>query len=116
MALFYKKNGDNINALSKALDTAHQSQKSEAKLQNEYSSVEPCTHKSEGKNELSDDTIVQACVSLNLRINKQIKCLIDTYHEGPLLCVSFDPEKLVQELGTVHSSLDKAYKGETTVG
>ena len=94
----YQKNGDTLKALSKALGRAYQAQESEAQLRNKYSSVEPCTHKSEGKDELSDDTIMQACVSLNSRINKQIKCLIDTYHEDPLLCVSFDPEKLVQEL------------------
>ena len=96
--LLYRKNGDILKALSKALGKAHQTQKSEAHMRKEYSNVIACTHKSNVNNEISQQTIVQACVVLNSRINKQIKDLIDTYHKDPLMCETFDPVKYLQEL------------------
>ena len=54
--------------------------------------------KSESKDELTDASILQACTALNVKINQQIKALMQTYQRDPLLCASFSPERLIQQL------------------
>ena len=84
--LLYQKNGDILKALSSALGKACQMEKHVAHLQSEYSSVITCKHITPGatNNELSEDTLVEACNILNVRINRQAKRLIETYQKYPL--------------------------------
>ena len=90
--MLYRKNGDILKTLSKALGKAQQSRKNESVMRKEYSSLV----KSENAEEPSDDNILQACTALNLRSNQQIKALIQTYQKHPLLCAAFIPENLIE--------------------
>jgi len=73
--LMYRKNGDILNALSKALGKAQQSQNNETFMRKECRLLALPLVKSEANKVLSDESILQACTASNMRMNKQIKLL-----------------------------------------
>ena len=91
-----EKNGDILNALSKAVGKAQQSQNNETSMRKEYRLLAQPLVKSEANKVLSDESILQACTALNMRMNKQIKTPIYT---DPLLCAALNPDTLIHELG-----------------
>ena len=89
--LLYSRNGDLLNFLSKALGSGEGLRKSEAYIRQEHSSV---LKADSGK--LTGDTILQACLALNVRMNRQVHSIIQTYQNDPWLCESFDPDVMLR--------------------
>lgn len=96
--LLYRRNGDILKALSKALGKAQQSQRTETAIRNDYCSLLQSKSKTESTDRLTDASILQACTAINSKINKQIKSLVKTYQRDPLLCANFSPEGFIQQL------------------
>jgi len=96
--LLYRKHGDILNALSKALGKAQQPQNNEISMRKDCRLLAQPLVKSEANKVLSDESILQACTALNMRMNKQIRTLIQKYQKDPLLCAAFNPETLIHEL------------------
>jgi hypothetical protein len=92
--LLFKRNGDILKALSKALGKAQQSKKSETTVR----SVVQSMAKSEKVDTHSDAGVIRACAALNERINSQIKELVHKYQADPLLCAEFSPDTFIQQL------------------
>ena len=90
--LLYKRDGDLLKALSKALGNATGIAR-EAAAQLELSAeISTCNKKQESVN---NDDLAGVCLTLNKRVHNQAKAMIKTYSDDPLLCAQFDPDKML---------------------
>ena len=77
--LLYRKNGDLLKSLSKALGSAQRPCKIATYSKHECSSVFSADSGKGKSTDITEDSILQACTALNARINQQIKGLVQTY-------------------------------------
>ena len=96
--LLYRKNGDLLKSLSKALGNAQRLCKIATYSKHECSSVFSADLGKGKSTDITEDSILQACTALNVRMNQQIKNLVQTYQNDPMLCESFDPDAMLQQL------------------
>ena len=96
--LLYRKNGDLLKSLSKALGNAQRLCKIATYSKHECSSVFSADLGKGKSTDITEDSILQACTALNVRMNQQIKNLVQTYQNDPILCESFDPDAMLQQL------------------
>ena len=90
--LLYKRDGDLLKALSKALGNATGIAR-EAAAQLELSAeISTCNKKQESVN---NDDLAGVCLTLNKRVHNQAKAMIKTYSDDPLLCAQFDLDKML---------------------
>ena len=90
--LLYKRDGDLLKALSKALGNATGIAR-EAAAQLELSAeISTCNKKQDSVN---NDDLAGVCLTLNKRVHNQAKVMIQTYSDDPLLCAEFDPDKML---------------------
>ena len=93
--LLYRINGDLLKSLLKALGNAQRPCKIATYSKHEVFSADSGKGKS---TDITEDSILQACTAINARINQQIKSLVQTYQNDPMLCESFDPDVMLQQV------------------
>ena len=88
--LLYKRDGDLLKALSKALGNATGVAREAAAQLDLSAEISACNKKPD-----SDDDLAKVCLALNKKVHNQAKSMIQTYSDDPLLCAEFDPNKVL---------------------
>ena len=89
--LLYKKDGDLLKALSKALGNA-------TGIVREAAAQLGLSAEKSDKNTDSEDDLEKACLALNKKVHSQANLMIQTYNDDPLLCAEFDPNAVLSKL------------------
>ena len=89
--LLYKRDGDLLKALSKALGNA-------TGIAREAAAQLGLSAEKSDKNTDSEDDLEKACLALNKKVHSQAKLMIQTYNDDPLLCAEFDPNTVLSKL------------------